>query len=80
MESQKLYKTLISTLGNDSDVLMRAHEAISELLGETEEYVKTWTSYQALWDLQSDQVYSRIGTNLDVSMTTSLRYSQAFVC
>lgn len=70
VESQKLYKNLISRLGNDSDVLMHAHESISDILSETEEYVKTWTSYQALWDLQSDQVYSRIGTDLAVSLCT----------
>uniref|UniRef100_A0A5K3FEA9 Dynein heavy chain, cytoplasmic n=2 Tax=Mesocestoides corti TaxID=53468 RepID=A0A5K3FEA9_MESCO len=66
--SQKLYMNLISKLTEDSDVLIHAHDAIYDILAETEEYVKTWTSYQALWDLQSDQVYTRIGTNLEVWM------------
>uniref|UniRef100_A0A0X3P013 Dynein heavy chain, cytoplasmic n=1 Tax=Schistocephalus solidus TaxID=70667 RepID=A0A0X3P013_SCHSO len=68
VESRKLYRNLISTLCADSDILMLAHEEIRNLMDETEEYVKTWTSYQTLWDLQSDQVYARLGTDLEVWM------------
>ncbi|BHF62050.1 Cytoplasmic dynein 1 heavy chain 1 [Sparganum proliferum] len=68
VESQKLYRNLISTLCADSDILMLAHEEIRNLMDETEEYVKTWTSYQTLWDLQSDQVYARLGTDLETWM------------
>lgn len=64
---------LISRLSKESDVLIHAHDAIFGILSETEEYVKTWTSYQALWDLQVDQVYNRIGTNLEASLIYFIR-------
>lgn len=57
---------LISQLSKDNNVLLHAYDSICNILDETEEYVKTWTSYQALWDLQPDQVYNRIGNNLEV--------------
>lgn len=68
VESRTAYSSLISTLCDNSDILARAHESVFNVVGETEEYVKTWTSYQKLWDLQSDQVYAKIGNNLDVSV------------
>ena len=71
--SQKLNLNLISRLSKESDVLVHAHDAIFGILNETEEYVKTWTSYQALWDLQFDQVYNRIGNNLEVESHTISR-------
>ena len=74
-ESQKLNLNLISRLSKESDVLVHAHDAIFGILSETEEYVKTWTSYQALWDLQYDQVYSRIGNNPEVYSTLFLMNS-----
>ncbi|EUB63753.1 Cytoplasmic dynein 1 heavy chain [Echinococcus granulosus] len=59
-ESQKFNMNLISRLSKESDVLIHAHDAIFGILSETEEYVKTWTSYQALWDLQVDQVWMNV--------------------
>lgn len=47
--------------------MAKAHEAIVQVTGDAKEYVKTWTSYQALWDLQSDQVYGRLGSDTQVS-------------
>ncbi|CAH8838540.1 unnamed protein product [Trichobilharzia szidati] len=67
-DTQKNYKKLMCKLDNSGDVLAKAYEAIAQVTGEAKEYVKTWTSYQALWDLQSDQVYGRLGSDTQVWM------------
>ncbi|VDP20010.1 unnamed protein product [Schistosoma margrebowiei] len=67
-DTQKNYKKLIYKLENGGEILAKAHEAIVQVTGDAKEYVKTWTSYQALWDLQSDQVYGRLGSDTQVWM------------
>lgn len=65
-DAQRNYKKLLHNLQNAGEVLEEAHQAIMDVINEAREYVKTWTSYQALWDLQGDQVYGRIGTDTQV--------------
>ncbi|CAH8499852.1 unnamed protein product [Heterobilharzia americana] len=67
-DTQKNYKKLIYKLENAGESLAKAHKAIVQVTGEAKEYVKTWTSYQALWDLQSDQVYGRLGSDTQIWM------------
>ncbi|KAF8560529.1 hypothetical protein P879_02534 [Paragonimus westermani] len=67
-DTQKNYKKLLHNLVNAGEALEQAHQAILDVVDEAREYVKTWTSYQALWDLQSDQVYGRIGKDTQVWM------------
>ncbi|VEL06840.1 unnamed protein product [Protopolystoma xenopodis] len=67
-EQQKTYRRLICHLSDGGDVLQSTHRAISEVIRETDEYVRTWTRYQALWDLQSDQVYERLGTDVQAKI------------
>ncbi|VDP72907.1 unnamed protein product [Echinostoma caproni] len=67
-DTQRNYKKLLHNLQNAGEVLEQAHQAIMDVVDEAREYVKTWTSYQALWDLQGDQVYGRIGTDTQVWM------------
>ncbi|THD25348.1 Dynein heavy chain 1 cytosolic [Fasciola hepatica] len=67
-DTQRNYKKLLHDLQNTGEVLEEAHQAIMDVVDEAREYVKTWTSYQALWDLQGDQVYGRIGTDTQVWM------------
>ncbi|TGZ69850.1 hypothetical protein CRM22_003509 [Opisthorchis felineus] len=64
----KNYKKILHNLDRADEALEQAHQAILDVVSEAREYVKTWTSYQALWDLQSDQVYGRIGTDTRVWM------------
>lgn len=67
-ETSKNYKKLIDQLENAGESLANAHEAVVYLSGQAKEYVKTWTSYQALWDLQGDQVYDRLGSDTQVCL------------
>ena len=45
-------------------LLSNAYKIISEYVNEAEKYIKTWLSYQALWDIQIDQFYSMFGKDL----------------
>lgn len=67
-ESQKTYRKLLSKLSNAGEALDNSHAAINIVIRDAEDYVKTWTNYQALWDLQPDQVYSRLSDNMTVWM------------
>ena len=44
-------------------------EAINSLMLRVAEYVNRWTQYQALWDLQPDVLYERLGDELQNWMT-----------
>ena len=45
-------------------VLELAYKTIEWIVERAREYVKTWTSYQALWDLQPEVLYERLGSSL----------------
>lgn len=37
---------------------------------QVDEYVNEWLRYQALWDLQAEMLYERLGTDLSKWMKT----------
>lgn len=51
-------------LPKKSQVLMEAHEAIDHVVNMANDYVNQWTRYQALWDLQQDMLFERLGSDL----------------
>ena len=44
--------------------MQEAYQAINEKLGAVSTYVAVWLQYQALWDLEPAQVYTRLGDDL----------------
>jgi len=40
------------------------YKAIDDVLLKTNDYVSHWTRYQALWDLQQDILFERLGSEL----------------
>jgi dynein heavy chain 1 len=46
-------------------VLTAAYDAIDEVMNKTNNYVNQWTRYQALWDLQQEILFDRLGTDLN---------------
>ena len=38
---------------------------MENLVREAEEYVSTWKSYQALWDIEATHVYKILGESID---------------
>jgi dynein heavy chain 1 len=49
----------------DDDTLQRPLSLIETKVQEVTEYVDKWLQFQALWDLEADAVYSRLGDSLE---------------
>ncbi|CAF1621207.1 unnamed protein product, partial [Didymodactylos carnosus] len=45
-----------------------AYEQIELLIQLASDYVSTWLDFQSLWDLQTDQLYARLGKDLHLWM------------
>lgn len=43
---------------------MDAYSAVENVMRKVSDYVGEWIRYQALWDLQPDQLYDRLGSEL----------------
>jgi dynein heavy chain 1 len=50
--------------GELAGLLQHAYTAILVRMGQVRAYVNTWYSYQALWDLDPNKVYARLGDDL----------------
>nr|CAD2174297.1 unnamed protein product [Meloidogyne enterolobii] len=58
------YKCVLLKLPKKQQRLFEAYKAIDDVLLKTNDYVKHWTRYQALWDLQQDILFERLGSEL----------------
>lgn len=45
--------------------IKQAYETLEKVFGDAIDYFDTWKSYQALWDIDLDQVFSQLGDNID---------------
>eukprot|EP01117_Protostelium_nocturnum_P006264 TRINITY_DN2259_c0_g1_i6.p1 TRINITY_DN2259_c0_g1~~TRINITY_DN2259_c0_g1_i6.p1 ORF type:complete len:4259 (-),score=1954.67 TRINITY_DN2259_c0_g1_i6:110-12886(-) len=45
-------------------MLSKAYSTIETKLEEVQKYVKVWLQYQALWDMEANAVYAKLGNNL----------------
>ncbi|KAI8873838.1 hypothetical protein GQ42DRAFT_152391 [Ramicandelaber brevisporus] len=57
-----LFDELLSRVSEQT--LIEAYNAIENRMNALSGYVKIWLSYQSLWDLESDAVYSFLGDDL----------------
>ncbi|KAJ1368590.1 hypothetical protein KIN20_029753 [Parelaphostrongylus tenuis] len=64
------YKNVLSCLPNGLGVLENAYITVDRILREVDDYVNEWLRYQALWDLQAEMLYERLGTDLSKWMKT----------
>lgn len=68
IESESEYKTtfksLLNRLPTASKPLEDAYETVESLITAAEDYVNTWLDFQSLWDLQTDQLYARLGKDI----------------
>ena len=46
------------------NLLSAAYKNINTTINKAEQYVKTWLSYQALWDIDVNIFYERFGDDL----------------
>ncbi|KAK6731031.1 hypothetical protein RB195_007476 [Necator americanus] len=64
------YKNVLSHLPNGLGELEKAYTTVDRILREVDEYVNEWLRYQALWDLQAEMLYERLGSDLSKWMKT----------
>lgn len=61
---ERTYRAALAKLPAGGQQLERAYAAMEEAVRAARDYVDTWTNYQALWDLQGEQVYAPLGASL----------------
>ncbi|XP_073960063.1 dynein heavy chain, cytoplasmic isoform X2 [Choristoneura fumiferana] len=58
------YRNLLTKLPGGSAPLENAYDAIEQKTSQVREYVDEWLRYQALWDLQPETLYGRLGEDI----------------
>ncbi|KAK0424238.1 hypothetical protein QR680_008567 [Steinernema hermaphroditum] len=64
------YRNVLSRLPQGQKVPEKAYTAVDNVLQQVSEYVNEWLRHQALWDLQPEMLYERLGSELDKWMKT----------
>lgn len=62
-EKEKTYRNILSIL--PSGVLKQAYSTVENIIQECSEYLKSWLSYQVLWDIQSKNIYDKLGDDIN---------------
>uniref|UniRef100_A0A183BLW5 Dynein heavy chain, cytoplasmic n=2 Tax=Globodera pallida TaxID=36090 RepID=A0A183BLW5_GLOPA len=60
----RTYKSVLLKMPHSQQILNEAHMAIEAIVTKVGDYVTQWTRYQALWDLQQDVLFDRLGSDL----------------
>ncbi|KAM4013249.1 cytoplasmic dynein 1 heavy chain 1 [Anomaloglossus baeobatrachus] len=63
-EEEKYYRNALTRMPDGSAGLDEACAAVMEIVTEVEQYVKVWLQYQCLWDMQAENIYSRLEEDL----------------
>jgi hypothetical protein len=45
--------------------IRQAYDTLEQVFGDAIAYFDTWKSYQALWDIDLEQVFGQLGDNMD---------------
>ncbi|CAG2102482.1 unnamed protein product, partial [Medioppia subpectinata] len=64
------YRDLLNRMPEGVIVLEAAYEAIEGKVKQMQDYITQWLTYQSLWDLQPDMLYSKLGENTSLWMNT----------
>jgi dynein heavy chain 1 len=64
--SATTYKDLLAKLPGGHTTLEASYSAIENKMEEVTKYVNEWLCYQSLWDLQPDQLYGKLGEDMDL--------------
>ncbi|XP_074099131.1 dynein heavy chain, cytoplasmic isoform X3 [Cotesia typhae] len=62
------YRNLLTKLPSGKQPLEAAYESIETKIKDVAEYVDQWLRYQALWDLQPDNLYGKLGDDINLWM------------
>ncbi|MCQ2815661.1 MAG: AAA family ATPase [archaeon] len=61
--TESTYKDIVLKI--DPSLLQNTYKALEDKFMECEEYVKTWFSYQVLWNIQPEGIYGRLGDDME---------------
>ncbi|XP_050037127.2 dynein heavy chain, cytoplasmic isoform X2 [Dermacentor andersoni] len=64
------YRGLLRTMMDGTNVLEKCYGCIEAIVKQVDVYVSEWLRYQALWDLQQDMLYARLGDDIGLWMRT----------
>ncbi|KAJ8394229.1 hypothetical protein AAFF_G00048120 [Aldrovandia affinis] len=64
-EEEKFYRNALTRMPDGPAALEEAYSAVKENVSEVEQYVKVWLQYQCLWDMQAENIYNRLGEDLN---------------
>ncbi|XP_043279701.1 dynein heavy chain, cytoplasmic isoform X3 [Venturia canescens] len=62
------YRNLLTKLPSGKQPLESAYEAVESKMRSVADYVDQWLRYQALWDLQPDNLYGKLGDEINLWM------------
>ncbi|XP_028677485.1 cytoplasmic dynein 1 heavy chain 1 isoform X2 [Erpetoichthys calabaricus] len=64
-EEEKFYRNALTRMPDGPAALEEAYSAVKDIVNEVELYVKVWLQYQCLWDMQAENIYNRLGEDLN---------------
>ncbi|KAG8561687.1 hypothetical protein GDO81_015440 [Engystomops pustulosus] len=64
-EEEKYYRNALTRMPDGPAGLEEAYSAVMDIVTEVEQYVKVWLQYQCLWDMQAENIYNRLGEDLN---------------
>ncbi|XP_041430591.1 cytoplasmic dynein 1 heavy chain 1 isoform X2 [Xenopus laevis] len=64
-EEEKYYRNALTRMPDGPVSLEEAYSAVMGIVTEVEQYVKVWLQYQCLWDMQAENIYNRLGEDMN---------------
>ncbi|PNJ26279.1 DYNC1H1 isoform 3 [Pongo abelii] len=64
-EEEKFYRNALTRMPDGPVALEESYSAVMGIVSEVEQYVKVWLQYQCLWDMQAENIYNRLGEDLN---------------
>ncbi|XP_075048645.1 cytoplasmic dynein 1 heavy chain 1 isoform X2 [Mixophyes fleayi] len=64
-EEEKYYRNALTRMPDGPAGLEESYSAVMGIVTEVEQYVKVWLQYQCLWDMQAENIYNRLGEDLN---------------
>lgn len=59
------YRDLLNKIPDAQNVLDASYKAIESKIKQMRDYLQQWLTYQSLWDLQPDQLYAKLGDDIN---------------
>lgn len=66
--ASQTYRNLLTKLPSGNVQLDSAYEAVDNKIKQISSYVDQWLRYQSLWDLQADNLYGKLGEDINLWM------------